>query len=114
MDLTTALSVALPEIVLAGGGLVLLALGAFVGERYGRLIAALCAVLLCVSAALSAHNSYGIAFGGGYVSDAIAAYAKVAIYLMSAVALVLGAPWLPRVKNARFEYPILVVLAAVG
>jgi NADH-quinone oxidoreductase subunit N len=114
MDLSIALTVALPEIVLALGGLAFLMIGAFTGEKQVRAIAAGCAVLLCVAATLAFRSAYGVAFGGGYVADALSAYAKVAIYLMSAVAIVLGEPWLNRVGNRRFEYPVLIVLAAVG
>ena len=41
-------------------------------------------------------------------------YAKVAIYLASALAVVLGDGWTRRNGIARFEYPVLIVLAAVG
>src|SRR6185312_5235523 len=37
-----------------------------------------------------------------------------AIYLMSAVALLLGGGWLSRLKARQFEYAILVLLAALG
>ena len=50
----------------------------------------------------------------GFVSDGVSSFGKVAIYLMSAVAVMLGAGWLGRLKAAQFEYPVLIVLAAVG
>ena len=38
----------------------------------------------------------------------------MAIYLVSAVAVILGGGWMQRANIARFEFPILIVLAAVG
>ena len=114
MDLSTALTVALPEIVLALGALAMLAIGAFTSEKHVRMIAAGCVMLLCVAAFAAYRSAYGSAFGGGYVADSMSAYAKVAIYLMSAVAIVLGEPWLARVGNRKFEYPVLILLASVG
>ncbi len=53
-------------------------------------------------------------FNGAFVSDPMSVYAKVAIYLASALAVVLGDGWTRRNGIARFEYPVLIVLAAVG
>ena len=53
-------------------------------------------------------------FNGAFVSDPMSVYAKVAIYLASALAVVLGDGWTRRNGTARFEYPVLIVLAAVG
>ncbi|CAN5337645.1 NADH-quinone oxidoreductase subunit NuoN [soil metagenome] len=114
MDLTAALHIAIPELILAVGALALLATGAFAGDKYVRLISTAAVVVLCAAAIAAARAAYGSAFGGGFVSDSATAYAKVAIYLLSAVGIVLGDPWLVRVKNSRFEYPVLILLAALG
>ena len=114
MDLSGALQIALPEIVLALCALALLAFGAFAGDRATRWVSAGAGVALCVAAALSALTPFGAAFSGGFVADSLSRYSKVLIYLMSAVAIVLGDPWLGRMNNSRFEYPVLVTLAALG
>jgi len=114
MNLHSALGVALPEVVLAAGALLLLVVGAVRGDKAAGLVSALAGVLLIVSAGVAAVAPFGAVFNGGFVSDAAAVFSKVAIYLASAVAIVLGAPWLKRVGNSRFEYPVLILLAALG
>jgi len=113
-DLSSALHLAAPELTLAIGALVLLVLGAFIGEKSARLISILSVALLIAASAVAANGPLGAAFHGAYVADPLAVYAKVLIYLCSAVAVILGGGWMQRVKIARFEYPILIVLASVG
>jgi len=113
-DLSQALILAASELTLAIGALALLLLGAFIGEKSARLVSILSVALLIAAAAVAATGPLGTAFNGAYVADPLAIYAKVAIYLASAVAVVLGGGWMQRAKIARFEFPILIVLAAVG
>jgi NADH-quinone oxidoreductase subunit N len=114
MDFTSALSIAVPELILAVGALVLLVGGAFGGDRAARPVAA-CAAVVLISAAVAAMvGPLGSAFRGGFVADQMSAYAKVVIYLASAVAILLSEPWLRRIGNNRFEYHVLVMLAAIG
>ena len=114
MFLSGALQIAYPELILTVGTLALLVFGAFAGDKSTRLVANLACVLLLVAAAVGWEGPRGIAFGGGFVSDSAAAYAKVVIYALSAVSILLGERWLGRLKGQRFEYPILVLLAAIG
>jgi len=113
-DLSYALNLAASELTLAIGALVLLLLGAFIGEKSARLISILSVALLVAAAAVAATGPLGQAFNGAYVADPLAIYAKVAIYIASAFAVVLGGGWMQRMNIARFEFPILIVLAAVG
>ncbi len=113
-DLSYALNLAASELTLAIGALVLLLLGAFIGEKSARLISILSVALLVAATAVAATGPLGQAFNGAYVADPLAIYGKVAIYLASAVAVVLGGGWMQRMNIARFEFPILIVLAAVG
>ncbi|MGO4409089.1 MULTISPECIES: NADH-quinone oxidoreductase subunit NuoN [unclassified Brevundimonas] len=113
-DLSSALHLAAPEVTLAVGGLVLLMLGAFTAEKSTRLISGLSILLLAVAAVLAAVGPLGTAFNGAYVADPLAVYGKVAIFLSAAVAIVLGDGWIHRNGIAKFEYPVLIVLASVG
>ena len=113
-DLSQALTLSASELTLAIGALVLLMVGAFIGEKSARLVSILAVALLIAAAAVAATGPLGTAFNGAYVADPLAIYAKVAIYLASAVAVVLGGGWMQRSGIARFEFPILIVLAAVG
>jgi NADH-quinone oxidoreductase subunit N len=113
-DLHHALIVCLPELILALGALVLLMVGAFAGDRSIGAVSALSGVVLIAGAFAAALNPQGAVFHGAFVMDGVAAYSKVAIYLASAVAVVLGQGWLERTKNPRFEFPVLILLATVG
>ena len=109
-----ALQVALPEVFLAISALVLLVFGAVSGKGGPKLVSILAAAALLVAAGLAAVGPLGSAFSGGLVADQATAFAKVAIYAMSSVAVFLGAGWLERLKARQFEYPVLIILAAIG
>ncbi len=113
-DLIPALHLSAPEGTLAIGGLVLLMLGAFMGEKSARLVSILSVALLVAATAVTVTGPLGQAFNGAYVADPLAVYGKAIIFLSSAVCIVLGGGWMQRAKIARFEYPILIVLASAG
>ncbi len=114
MDLHSALAIASPELILAIGALALLVVGAFGGDHATRTVAIGSGVVLVLAAIAAGIGPMGAVFRGGMVEDQAAVFAKVAIYLASAVAILLGQSWLKRVKNSRFEYSILILLAALG
>ncbi|WP_332653352.1 NADH-quinone oxidoreductase subunit NuoN [Brevundimonas sp.] len=113
-DLISALQLSAPEAALAVGGLVLLMVGAFVGEKSARLVSVLSVLLLLAATALAVTGPLGRAFNGAYVADPLAVYGKALIFLSSAVAIVLGDGWMKRTRIARFEFPVLIVLASAG
>jgi NADH-quinone oxidoreductase subunit N len=113
MNLSGALSIALPEAFLAVSALLLLVVGAY-AKKAVSLVSAGAGVALVIGAVLAARGPAGAAFNGGYIADNAAAFAKVFIYGFSAVAVLLGDRWLKRVDYQRFEYPILIVIAALG
>ncbi len=113
-DLDFALRLSAPESTLAVGGLVLLMLGAFMGEKSARFISILSVGLLVAATAVTVTGPLGQAFNGAYVADPLAVYGKALIFLSSAVAIVLGDGWMRRARIARFEYPVLIVLASAG
>ncbi|WP_303717775.1 NADH-quinone oxidoreductase subunit NuoN [Brevundimonas naejangsanensis] len=113
-DLSSALHLSAPELTLAVGGLALLMVGAFSGEKSTRLVSGLSVLLLLAATALAVVGPLGSAFNGAYVADSLAVYGKAVIFLSAAVAVVLGDSWMHRNNIAKFEYPILIVLASVG
>src|SRR5690606_30149734 len=113
-DINPALHIAAPEVLLAVGSMILLMLGVFGGEKLTRVVSLLAAALLIAAAAVAAVAPLGMVFNGAFVSDPLSVYSKVAVYLVSAVAVVMGDGWTRRNAIARFEYPVLVVLSAVG
>jgi NADH-quinone oxidoreductase subunit N len=114
MTFPIELQIAGPEVILAIGALALLVVGAFRGDRSTGLVSALSGVVLIAAALDAAYAPVGLIFRGGFISDQASAFSKVAIYLMSAVAIFLGERWLTRLKSSRFEYPVLILLAALG
>jgi NADH-quinone oxidoreductase subunit N len=109
----TLAALAGPELILIVSALTLLVWGAF--QPKATPLFTVAAVGALVAAALqSALGPQGRAFSGGLIVDSGAIFAKVVIYLASAVAVPLGERWFARRDMARFEYPVLVLLAALG
>lgn len=70
-------------------------------------------LLVAVWVGLS-DSSATTAFGGMFVDDAFARFAKVTILLSAAAVLVMGLEYLERHQMMKFEYPILIALSVVG
>jgi NADH-quinone oxidoreductase subunit N len=114
------MTASLPEEILATGSFVLLMVVAWAGDSRTKLVSWL-SVALIGAAALSllcpaAHS--GVAFGGLYVADSFAAFAKVLIYISAAIAIVIAPDHFSRESvrafDLRGEYPILILLSVVG
>ncbi|MEI9963648.1 MAG: NADH-quinone oxidoreductase subunit NuoN [Caulobacteraceae bacterium] len=114
MTLYPALILALPEVLLTVLALVLLLGGAIGGPKSSSPVAAVAGLGLLGAAVLAAMGPHGTAFSGAFVADSFSAFARAAIYAMSAVGVLLGDRWLAKRDDAKFEFPVLVVLAAVG
>ncbi len=114
MSFSDALSIVRPELFLAVAALALLVFGAFAQPRGAALVGWLAGAALLVAAYLAAVSPSGTAFAGGFVSDAASRFAQVAIYGASAVGVVLGSGWLGRLNARQFEFPVLILLAALG
>ena len=108
-----------PEIVLALGAMGLLMLGVFVRDqdKAAAFVAPLTAGLLVAAAlvaALMVPGEGGQAFSGAFVFDPLALFAKVAIFGAAAIALLFAVPYLKAERLAKFEYFVLIALAALG
>ncbi len=111
------LSILMPEILLSL--FAMLALLAAVYTRKDALAPGLvwlsAAVMVAVALWLGMHGSgTRVAFGGMFVDDGFARFAKIVILLSAAVVLVMSQEYMARTGILRFEYPVLVVLAVVG
>jgi NADH-quinone oxidoreductase subunit N len=113
MTFSANLGLALPEAILAASALILLVFGAFSPKQTG-VVAGLGVLALLGAAVAAATGPLGIAFAGGLIADEAAVFAKVAIYIASAVAIPLGQPWFERRGVKNFEFPVLIILAALG
>jgi NADH-quinone oxidoreductase subunit N len=110
---THLLALAGPQVLLAVAALLLLLWGAF-QPRAGLAFNLVSAAALVAAAALAAFGPLGRAFLGGLIADRAAAFSEVVIYLASALAIILGEPWFARRGMRRFEFPVLVIIAALG
>ena len=112
------LMMTLPEVILAIGALVLMLVAAWGGQKSARGVS-WAAVALLIGAAISLlgpASSGGEAFYGLYRADAFAAFAKLLIYIAAAVSILIAPRFFASTSgdNLRPEYPLLIVLSAVG
>jgi NADH-quinone oxidoreductase subunit N len=112
------LAAATPEIFLAVSAMVLLLLGVFQGDKFTRPLSWLAAIVLCIAAYLAAHVSPATgadpAFGGQFIVDGFAGFMKVLSLLATAAAIVISLGYAERNDMMRFEFPILMTIAALG
>ncbi|WP_300530336.1 NADH-quinone oxidoreductase subunit NuoN [Maricaulis sp.] len=106
-----------PEIILAGGAMALLMFGVFfTSDRASKLVYIASVLLLVVAgfASLFWTGEGGTAFSGAFIFDDLAKFAKIAVCLTAAMALILAMPYLEAEKLMKIEFPILALLAATG
>lgn len=110
-------STILPELVLAIFALGALMAGAYLGkDAIARPIlwASVVALLLVGLYVGFADRPVQVAFFGMFTDDAFARFAKVTILISAAAVLAMSAEYMERNRLMRFEFPILITLAAIG
>jgi NADH-quinone oxidoreductase subunit N len=114
--LSQSLTLALPELILAGGAMVLLMIGVFApADRANSTVTGLAvAVLIGVLGWMLLMGDRGEAFGGAYVQDGYAAFMKTLTLIGSIVALAMSVGFARAEKFDRFEFPILIMLSTLG
>jgi len=107
---------ALPEIFVGASALALLMLGVFRGERSEPLISWLSIAVFAVAIALVLK--YGVArqvaLNGMFITDGFGAFMKIVVLIGSALSVLLALDFNQRQGIARFEFPVLIVLATAG
>src|SRR5262245_32444439 len=104
-----------PELTLAIGGMALLMIGVFAGDKHQPVLTYLAVALLVVTAGLVVVTPSGVmAFNGALFIDDFARFVKVLVLGGAALVLVMGQSFLEREKLGRFEFPVLVVLSVLG
>ncbi|MBI4969754.1 MAG: NADH-quinone oxidoreductase subunit NuoN [Rhodospirillales bacterium] len=112
------LTLALPELFLAGAAMLLLMLGVFRKEDSARVVLVLALLVLTVTLVLA----YGVtpktgratSFGGLFLVDDFTRFAKVLVLVATAFTLAISRTWMEKEEIARFEYPVLVLFATLG
>lgn len=111
------LTIILPEILLSVFAMLGL-IGAVYTSKDGLaspLLWATAAIFLAVAAWIGfTGEGTNVAFGGMFVDDAFSRFAKVTILLSAAAVLLMSEGYMSQRGLLRFEYPMLVALAAVG
>ena len=106
----------LPELFVLASALVLVLVGAARGDEYGGLIDAAAIAVLAIAAFMVIGQPAGTAsaFGGSFVADAFARFFKVLALVGAAAALLMSSDFWKKERLQRYEYGILVLLAAAG
>ncbi len=110
---------ALPEILLALGGLALLMFGVFQHGPDARVVhraawAAIILLAIALIAVLALGKGRAMTFGGMFVVDSFTRFTKVMVLTGAAAALAMSGDFLLRHGAGRFEYAVLVVFSVVG
>ncbi len=117
MNLSTSLSLVRPELILSFSSLALLLIAAW-RPSAGRLVSILAVAALVAAGAYSASylaaGTAADAFDGLYRADAFGSFSKILIYIAAAISLMIAPTALEKLGAMRAEYPVLIVLAAVG
>ena len=106
----------LPEEILSLGAILLMLVAAWGGDKAAPAVTWL-GVLLLVAAGVfvpGVRDAGGTAFGGLFVADSFAAFAKLTIYAGAAIAMLMAMSWFGRDRDYRAEYPVLILFSAIG
>ncbi len=110
---TASLNISEPELILSGGGIVLMLAAAWGGDKSARLINWIAIALLGLAAFVATQVS-GDAYSHLYRADSFSAFAKVLIFAAAAISLAIAPNWFDRADKLRAEYPVLILFAATG
>src|SRR5262249_45467644 len=107
---------ALPELVLAVGGMALLMLGVFLKQDRTRLVSWLAVAVIIVAMILifSNQGSSGTAFVNLFIVDRFSQFMKLLTLGASALSILLSLNLIEREYMARFEFPVLMLFATSG
>jgi len=110
------ISAALPEMVLAAAAMALLIVGVWRGEASTRLVSWLSIgvlILVFLIAALGGADRR-VGFYGMFVTDAFALFMKALVLIGAAVTILMAMRYNEEQGIARFEFPVLILLATTG
>ena len=116
MNLQADLLVLLPELILAVGAMALLLLGVIGGEKATPAVNwGAVALLAGAGAALVCLVPVGAsAFGGAFIADGFARFAKLLILLGAGLSILLAVEFFATSTLSRFELPVLMLIATLG
>ncbi len=106
----------IPEIFIALAAMALLMFGVFRGEDSTRSVAWLTVLALAVTfvLVLNAPSNGEPTLAGMFISDPFSVFVKCLVLIGSALTIIMSIGYIHREGMARFEYPILILLATLG
>jgi NADH-quinone oxidoreductase subunit N len=107
-------TVAFPELFLSLCAMAILLFGVIRKQDSTVLCTMLALGAMLLTGVLVIGGQYGMGFNGQFSSDPFSAFVKVLILAGGGFALILSIDYNAREELARFEYPVLVLLATVG
>lgn len=115
IDLMAQLPLIFPELLLALGALVLLLVGVYSGERsYFTVTGLAIALILATGLVIIISPKVGIFGGNALILDGFSRYMKILMLVGALFALIMSVGFAKAEKFAKFEFPVLVLLAALG
>lgn len=117
MGVLESLTYSYPELLLAVGAMVLLIVGVFLGDKSTPKISIAAVALLvgAIALVIFGPEASGVSlFDKAFRIDAFSDFAKVVIFGAAAFAIMMSDRFLAGEKLGRFEYPVLILLAAFG
>ena len=115
--MTSDFQTVLPEVIIAVYAMAALLFGVYTGkDKTASLLVWTTSGLFVLMAVWIGAGGGGAwsAFGGMFIDDPFARFAKVTILLSAAAVLAMSRDYMLRRDLLRFEYPVLVALATVG
>jgi NADH-quinone oxidoreductase subunit N len=115
--MTSDFQTVLPEVIIAVYAMAALLFGVYTGkDKTASLLVWTTSGLFVLMALWIGAGGDGArsAFGGMFIDDPFARFAKVTILLSAAAVLAMSRDYMLRRDLLRFEYPVLVALATVG
>ncbi|MDB5407040.1 MAG: NADH-quinone oxidoreductase subunit NuoN [Rhodospirillales bacterium] len=107
---------ALPELFLICAAMALLMVGAFRGEGSARLVSwlAVLALVVTIGLVVVVGPARQVGLNGLFITDGFAFFMKVLVLIGSALSIVMSMGYNEREGIARFEFPVLILLATLG
>ena len=106
----------LPELLLIGSALALLMLGVFrkSGSAKSTTVLAVLALLVALAVLSGEGSARQVTFGGLFSLDGFSVFSKELVLIASALTMAMSYPFLEHEKIARFEFPVVMLLATIG
>jgi NADH-quinone oxidoreductase subunit N len=107
---------ALPEIFIVCAAMALLMVGAFRGEGSARLVSwlAILAIVVTIGLVLFVGGDRRVGLNGLFITDGFALFTKILVLIGSGLSILLAMAYNEREGIARFEFPVLILLATLG